>query len=353
MSHSCPTPEGTLATVITIRAKNVRSLCFQEDALVDWVSGGRAFALDGTERRARINFGYRFDAAVSSEDGLYAVIYERLGTKALLVDSAGRLLRELNRSFYCADAYEYPAHLFRLPGGRHVVAHCPEEYNRIEIDDVATGRRLTESTVRKPEDFFHSRLASNPSATRLLSAGWVWHPWDAMLHFDVAASLSDPTHLDSLTWSAPSGPNVDLAGESSACWLSDELVAVGGSAEGENPKAPTEEGGSARLRPSGLAVFDVLLRRYIRSFRLSNPPGTMMRVGDDHVVSFYRYPKLISLLTGEIVQAWEDLATGMQTSSVCQDVIESVPPMALDPVRRRFAVADPEAIHVVVLDPRA
>ncbi|MBV9946713.1 MAG: hypothetical protein JOZ69_07690 [Myxococcales bacterium] len=101
---------------VTIRAKDVRSLCFHGDQLVDWVGGARVFDLDGTDHGRRVNFAYRFDQAISSPDGRFTVIYERLGTKALLLER-GRLVRELNRSFYCADAFEYPVHLFRLADG--------------------------------------------------------------------------------------------------------------------------------------------------------------------------------------------------------------------------------------------
>jgi hypothetical protein len=339
--------------VITIPAKNIRSLCFRGDQLVDWVGGARVFTLDGVEHRAGINFAFRFDATISSNDGRYAVIYERLGTKALLLEQSGKLIRELNRSFYCADDYEYPVHLFRLPDGRDVLAHCPEEYNRIEIDEIATGRRLTGSATREPQDFFHSRLASNPSATRLLSAGWVWHPWDAVVYFDVATALSDPPHLDALTLHAPAAFNVNLAEESSACWLSDDQVAVGSSAQEESAKQAAEHVGTVRLGTSSVAVFDVPSRRYVRSFRLAEPPGTMMRVDDTHVVSFFRYPKVISLATGEVVREWKELETGTQTSSICHHVSPSIPPMALDPMRRRFAVADSDAIHVVTLEASA
>jgi hypothetical protein len=104
------------------------------------------------------------------------------------------------------------------------------------------------------------------------------------------------------------------------------------------------------LFPLGVAVFDVPSRRYVQSFKLSGPPGTMMRVGETQVVSFYGHPKLISLVTGEVLRAWEGLETGTQTSSICQNVSPSLRPLALDPERRRFAVASEDAIHVVTID---
>ena len=49
--------------------------------------------------------------------------------------------------------------------------HCPREYNRLEVEVAATGERLTPEVDRRPQDFFHSRLAVSPDGLRLLSAG--------------------------------------------------------------------------------------------------------------------------------------------------------------------------------------
>ena len=162
-----------LFTQSQFTARGIRSLSWRGDELVDWVGGGRAFALDGTERRATVSYAYHFDAVTVSSDGRFAVIYERQGTKGLLLDG-GKILRELNRSFYQAEAYEYPVTLFHEPDGRLLLAHCPAAYNHIEIEEAESGKVLTACSERKPSDFFHSRLAASPNGKRLLSAGWVW-----------------------------------------------------------------------------------------------------------------------------------------------------------------------------------
>jgi hypothetical protein len=215
----------TLFRQSSFNATGIRSLCWRGDELVDWVGGGRAFAADGTERPARVNYGYRFDAATASPDGRFAVIYERLGTKGLLLHD-GRIVRELDRSFNFADAYEYPVALFNDPGGRVLLAHCPGNYCRIELEEAETGRSLTASADRKPSDIFHSRLAASPHGKRLLSAGWLWHPLSLVVCFDVAQALADPRHLDD-RHDLPLSFNPGLAEESSACWLDDDCIANG------------------------------------------------------------------------------------------------------------------------------
>lgn len=65
------------------------------------------------------------------------------------------------------------------------------------LEDAGTGERLSARTG-EVADFFHSRLRFSPGGGHLLSAGWVWHPWDALAVYDVAAVLADPTLLNTL-----------------------------------------------------------------------------------------------------------------------------------------------------------
>ena len=171
-----------------------QSLCWSGDTLVDWASGGILHGLDGRSVGPHVRYAYHFDAAVMSPDGRHAVLYERLGTKALLLKQ-GKILRELHRSFYHAHVYEYPVALHTLPGGRTLLAHCPDEYCRLELEDAETGERLTRRDGR-PADVFHSRLQFSRDGRFLLSAGWVWHPVDVVQVFDVSRALEQPASLD-------------------------------------------------------------------------------------------------------------------------------------------------------------
>ena len=98
--------------------KNVRSLTWSKNELIDWVAGGSRYRLDGSAFDSRICYAYRFDAAVASPNGQFAVIYERLGTKGLVLHE-GKVLREINRSFYHADVYEYPICLWTDQKGQN------------------------------------------------------------------------------------------------------------------------------------------------------------------------------------------------------------------------------------------
>jgi hypothetical protein len=333
-------------------ATGVRSLCWRGDELVDWVGGGRAFALDGTERPRPVSYGYRFDAATASPDGRFAVIYERLGTKGLLLED-GTILREIDRSFYHAEAYDYPVALFREPGGRLLLAHCPGRYCRLELEDAETGRRLTDSVDRKPSDFFHSGLVASPHGKRLLSAGWVWHPWSVVACFDVEHALADPRQLDGGAHASPYwGANVCMAEGASACWLDDDCIVVAASAEPEDDEEPGAASDGPRLRPCGVAVYDLAGGRCLRAVELAEQAGTILPIGRHHVLSLYRHPKLIDLSTAKVLYAWTELASGVQSSSIIWGLKDDQkpPPMAFDPPRGRFAIVNGDRITVIEFD---
>ena len=330
---------------IVLPAPRVRSLCWHGDELVDWVGGGTRYFLDGSTVRGGVNFAYRFDAAAVSPSGRYVVIYERLGTKGIVWDAeAGRLLRELNRSFYHAHAYEYPVALLALPDGREIVAHCPDEYNRLQLDDLATGERLSGRETKSP-DFFHSRLSISPSGAWLLSAGWVWHPFDSLCLYRIADVLARPEALDDWHGWGESVPTHD-GPVSSAAFLEPDLLLMSSAKDGDN--LGNEDPDALCLRPGTVAVYNLAERRYISIGPLEDEAGTLMPLGADHVIGFYDHPKLIHLPTGRVLHRWPDLKTGHQNSSILLGQQDPLPPLALDPTRRRFAVADDETITVVI-----
>jgi hypothetical protein len=315
-----------------IPAKGVRSLVWSGNSLVDWVSGGVRYELDGTRESARRSIGYRFDAALVSRSGAHVAIYERLGTKGLLVSAADcTLLRELNRSYYFADAYEFPIAFLTLPDGSDGLAHCPRDYCRIDIELAATGRCLTDHPSREPGDIFHSRLQQSPEGAWLASAGWVWHPFDTACLWDLKSILDDPCHLDESRGRLEVGDEV-----AGLTFMSDGrlVVATGGESAGAD---------EATHR---LVVLDPKTGTRLRELPTSGPSGTLLGVDDDLVLSLFDHPKLIRISDGAVVGEWRHLSTGQQNSSIIRHV-GRIPPFALHRTERMFAVADDEKITVV------
>src|SRR5918993_3491560 len=95
----------------------VRSLCWDGDFLVDWAGGGIRYSLEGRSSRLRkIYYPYRFDRAVILPNTEYTILYEVLGTKGLVLKN-GEQVREINRSYYFANAFEFPVTALLLPDG--------------------------------------------------------------------------------------------------------------------------------------------------------------------------------------------------------------------------------------------
>jgi hypothetical protein len=323
----------------TIPALGVQSLVWNKEKLVDWAGGNIEYELDGTKSGPRVNYPYRFDAVVVSPSGNFAVLFERLGTKSILLGPDG-LFRELNRSYYHADVYEYPIHLFRLEDGREALAHCPEEFCHLQIEDPITGARLSDMTTGRLQSAFFSRISANAQGSRLLSACWVWHPADIVCVFNLKAS-----HEGKIALEPCDGPYAQGAEVSSATFnAAGHLILT--SAKGAEDFLDDESG--ERLRPGTIDVYDLDRQTRISVAPLEDEAGSLMPVGSDHVIGFFDHPKLIEIKTGRVRCRWPELQTGQQLSSILWHKPLS-PPIALDPTSGRFAVADDKGITVVTL----
>ncbi len=311
--------------------------------MIDWVRGGDVFHLDGSFDSRHTRYAFSFDAAISSPCGNYAVIYQRLGVKGLLLRD-GKILRELNRSFYHAGAYEYPICLFTGPDGRTLLAHCPDEYTQIEIEDAETGVRMPRSCERDGVDIFHSRLRVSPCGRWLLSAGWLWHPYGDVAVFDLHAALNDTSLLDR------PARHVPAKGEpATAEFLPDGRILIATYGEDEPDEEEPQEQlakDDGELPPSSMGIFDPFQWRFDRMVRVDAAVGNLMPLDDKLALGFFDHPKLFSLESGALLQSWPSLASGKQFGCILMSN-PSLPAVACDPAGRRFAVAGENAIHVV------
>ena len=236
---------------IELAVEGLRSIAWAGDDLVDWI-GGRRVRLDGEVVRFGVGESYRFDGSAGLGD--IGAAFETLGTKGRLMRWNAQVaqqnfvplgfdeFREIDRSYYCANVYDYPLCLFRLPDGRAAIAHCPKRYDTLEME-LLDGTPLTTRNA-KAVDIFHARLAVSRDGRWLLDNGWVWHPVTIVAVYDVARALREPDHLSS------SGISIDLGGASdgdvdAATFSGDRLVACSG---GKNPRLYVD-------LPSGRLLF--------------------------------------------------------------------------------------------------
>ncbi|MDR2986583.1 MAG: hypothetical protein LBV34_17265, partial [Nocardiopsaceae bacterium] len=168
--------------------------------------------------------------------------------------------------------------------------------------------------------------------------GWFWHPYDVAAVYDLAHAREDPTALDH--GGTRQVPAVSAEVES-ACWLSSDRIVFGTNPE-EEPLGDDEA-----LGPGELGVWSVAQRQRIVRSRLGGHTGTLHAIGS-HVLALYDHPRLLDPITGEVIDAWPDLATGTQTSSILQNQ-QPVPPIAVDAANSRFAVAGDNSVNVIQL----
>lgn len=256
------------------------------------------------------------------------MIYEKLGTNGLVL-KAGKVVREIHREEYCASAFEYPALVTSLPDGTQVLIHCPKEYGRIEIEEIESGKSLTQRET-KTQDFFHSRFQLSPNGNTFISAGWVWHPFNYIQIYDIASILESPELLDVrqdiLEY------EVDYLEINSVAFLDNDTLVLSRQDDNSNVK--------------GISKYAVA-RKHVLSFHLIEDEleiGTLMAIGNN-ALSFYGHPKLINLNNGEILEEWPEVKSGVQESSIIHHHAP-VPAIALDPNMRRFAIAEKEQIIV-------
>lgn len=318
------------------------ALHWDGDTLVDWLAGGNRYGLNGEFKTSRIAWGNKFDAAAVSNCGAYVALYERLGTKALVLKN-GAPLRELKRSFTFASQYEYPLTFLILPGGRTGIAHCPDSNGTLEIEDAETGERLTARSSKGEKHFFHSRLSATSDGSYLASSGWVWGPWDQVYIYDVNKVLGDPELLDNGQYL---GELTDEPINFAVLNARDSLVfTVLQEGADESPASEADQG---MLPPNTIAVYDVHTKALRSHALLSEQAGLIFPVDDRYVLGLFQHPKLIDLTTGQIIARWEEFATGTQMSSILLKG-DFVPTVAVDSSKKRFAIAGDDSITVIQL----
>ncbi len=289
----------------------------------------------------RVSYTCPFDRVIVSPDRKYAFLYQALGTKGVILRKDGKVFREMNRSFYHSKVYEYPAVFWKRKDGKTYLIHCPQEYNRLEIQNVETGEILSDIPGRKPEDAFHSRLLIGPDNRTLLSRGWYWHPWDFVEAFDLEECCKNPKLLDRSTWT----PKVqkEIHG---ASFIDANHVLLGFSLESSETGEETPEELLSLWR---IAVWN------IRTNTVSEPLPTGVEVGS-HLIAINEnfawdlcgYPKIIDIKTGRVTDSCE-INSGNQRSSIIWHK-ENIPRIAYNTSTKQIAIGRGESIDILTPD---
>jgi len=320
---------------ITLEKTYIKTIDWFDGRIVDWNSAGTAYSLDGTtEILQKYHFGFRCDASITSEDGVYAFIYQKLGTKGLLLKN-GEVLREINRSYYQSAVYEFPAAFLNFKGKTYLI-HCPFEYCRLDFEDVETGEIVTHIPNRESHDIFHSRLEVSPDHKYLMSKGWVWHPLDVIELFDVEQCFANPNLLDK--GKCPSDVSSEIC---SASFIDNEQILICTSNE-EQMNDEDEE----PIAPSQIAIWKFKIDEICNPANVNSPFGNIFSIDEKYCWDLYDYPKIINISTGEVVDEIKDISSGKQGSSIIHH-LDDLPQIAFNRKTKQIAIAGGDKIEVL------
>lgn len=316
----------------TIAAGFIKTISWVNNAIVDWGNGGARYFIDGSKTSSHRYYPFAFDGCINTADGRYAFIYQKLGTKGMLIKD-GELLREINRSNYCANAYEYPAAFTTINDVTYLI-HCPTEYCRLDFENVETGELVTDIPGRSPLDYFHSRLEISADNSLLMSKGWVWHPVEVIKVYSIKDCIENPLFLDDVGLS----PDVD-AEICTASFMGNTKVLIGSSDE----MSEEEEENSFPIKH--IAVWNIETGKISKPVKVNGEFGNLFAINEHLAWDTYLYPKIIDLKTGEIVDKDESIYSGKQKSSIVikDDLVQIV----FNKDTGQLAIINKEAIEIL------
>ncbi|MES1226919.1 MAG: hypothetical protein ABUT20_66205 [Bacteroidota bacterium] len=318
----------------SIKTNYLQTICWMGNSIIDWASAGKRYTPGGqVDELFKYTFGFG-DSAITSSDGQYAFIYQKLGTKGLLLKN-GEILREINRSYYCADAYEYPAAFFTI-GNRTFLIHCPFKYCRLDFEDVETGEIITSSPDRNPSDFFHSRLEISPTGKYLMSKGWFWHPWDDIKLFNIEQCIQTPALLDQSEIYPNVGTEICTAG-----FITDNKVLLGSSDE-----PAINDNLLENLPPKHIAIWDIELNQISKPVKPEIEFGNLFVINEKYTWDIFQFPKIIDLETGEVTDQDKSFNSGLQNSSIIHHVDE-LPKVAFNQQTKKLAITNGDNIEIL------
>jgi WD40 repeat protein len=322
----------------TLQTDFLNTMSWLDNRIIDWAYSGKQYFLDGhIEELGSYSFSFPFDSSVTSDNGVYAFIYQKLGTKGILLKN-GKFLREINRSYYQANVYEYPVTFFTSGENETFLVHCPTEYCQIDFENIETGELVTKIADRKPSDFFHSRFEVSPDNKTLLSKGWIWHPADFVEIFDIEECLNNPLLLDKSKFKPDVDAEICVAG-----FIDNENVLIGSPNENE----PFNDEPTDKLINGQIAIWNIktneISKPIMPKFKIG---GHLFPIDKTYAWDLFEYPKIVDFKTGEIIDKIEDINSGQQISSIIHH-INDLPKIAFNKKTRQIAIAKNSTIEIL------
>lgn len=311
----------------TIKTNYLQTIDWFGGNIIDWVSAGQLYSLDGQQTQiAKYHYAFSFDSSITSQDGKYAFIYKRLGTKGILLKN-GELIREINRTYYYAETYEYPAAFITFDNETYLV-HCPIKYCQLDFENVETGEIVSNIEGRNPSDIFHSRLSISPDNRYLMVCGWAWHPVDKVELFDIAECFNNPLLLDKSSLYPDFGTFIN-----SACFIDSNRVLIAASDE-----EPFDDEVPPLLPQKHITIWDFKKNKISNLVKVDGEFGNLFAINDKKAWDMFKFPKIIDIQSGEIENSLKDINSGEQNSSILYKDIEKYPQICFNRETSQIAI---------------
>lgn len=322
----------------TIQTNYLQTMGWFKNTLIDWTSAGKQYFINGEIKEiGKYSYAFNFDSSIISDSGEYVVLYQKLGTKGLLLKN-GEILREINRSYYQADFYEYPVAFVTAKIGKTYLIHCPSEYCRIDFEEVETGEIITKHADRNPSDFFHSRFEISPDNTTFISKGWAWHPFDFVEIFDIEECIQNPLLLDKSKLS----PDVD-AEICTASYINNELILIGS----PNDTEPFNHEPSDKLKNGQIAIWNIRTNTVTQIIKACfTIGGHLTAIDEKYAWDLFGCPKIVNYQTGQVEEKLEDIFTGQQVSSIIHH-LDNLPKIAFNRQTKQVAISNKDKTEIL------
>ncbi len=191
------------------------------------------------------------------------------------------MIREINRTYYCAQTYEFPAAFVTFDNETYLV-HCPINYCQLDFENVETGKIISNIEGRNPSDIFHSRLSISPDNKYLMVCGWAWHPIDTVELFDIAECFNNPLLLDKCTLYPNFGAFIN-----SACFIDSNRILIAASDE-----EPFDDEVLPLLPQKHITIWNFKTNEISPPAKVDGEFGNLFAINDKKAWDMFKFPKL-------------------------------------------------------------
>lgn len=338
------------------RTLSTKSLCWYNDALIDWVGGGTIYHLNGVNNTMYWMTGYgRFDTSQVSSSGSYVIIYESLGTKGIILDlrnintkevinnrynknekviSRPKFVREFNRSYLQADQKEYAVASFSLCGKSEVIVHCPELYNKISVECIESAEHLCGATV---DDIFFSRFIVNHSGEKMIGFGWDTANSPTLELFEYIQGKNQ-YHIVN-TGSISGDGSYEIV---SAYFVDDNTILI------IQINGDILRGCNVINDKYLIQLYDLNTNKTFQHLYVTELHSADLIFMNRWAFDIVNHPKIVDFITGEIIYSWNSIATGVL------DIFDLWKPLslnkiAIDTKHKRIAFISDDNVYVFTL----